>query len=88
MVYCITRKSVTRRRETPKKPWITRALLKAFIRRRYLFKMWAASNSVSDKTEYKNYINQLNTLLRKAKADYYCNQLKSCEGSPRKHEKL
>ena len=44
-VDCSTCKNVTRRRETPKKPWITRALLKAIIRRRYLFKMCTASNS-------------------------------------------
>jgi len=30
LVDCSTCKNVTRRRETPKKPWITRALLKLF----------------------------------------------------------
>jgi len=46
--------------------------------------MCAASNSASDKSEYKIYGNQLNTLLRKAKADYYRNQFKSYENKPRK----
>ena len=46
--------------------------------------MCEASNSPSDKTEYKIYSNQLNTLFRKAKADYHRNQFKSCEGNPRK----
>ena len=84
LIDCSICKNATRRRETPKKPWITQALLKAIIRRRYLFKMCAASNSVSDKTEYKIYSNQLNALLRKAKADYYRNQFKSYENKPRK----
>ena len=46
--------------------------------------MCAASNSVSDKTEYKIYSNLLNTLLHKAKADYYRIKFISCEGNPRK----
>ena len=50
MVDCGTRKSATRCRKSSKKPWITRALLKAVNRRRYLFKIYVARNNVIYKT--------------------------------------
>ena len=51
--------------ETPVKPWISKVLMAAIMKRRWLFKYSNTSQSAEER--YRKYNNKLNNLLRKAK---------------------
>ena len=67
---------------TPRKPWVTRGLMKAISNRRLLYKYSVVSPEA--KVRYKKYNCELNNLLREARINYYRNEFKKSAGNPRR----
>ena len=74
---CIPRikKRVYPKRSKPKSPWISFALLKSINRKNKLYKRSIKKPTDTNIESYKKYRNKLNTLLRLAKRNYYCDLL-------------
>lgn len=72
------------RREMPKKPWVTKGLLRSINRRDLLFKKKMLQPSDVNERIYKNYRNALNRLLRKAKEAHYKKKFGDAAGNPNK----
>ena len=68
--------------ETPVKPWISKVLMAAIMKRRWLFKY--SNTSPYAEERYRKYNNELNKLLRKAKIEYFREEFKKSEGNPAK----
>ena len=74
---CIPRikKRVYPKRSKPKSPWISFVLLKSVDRKNKLYKRSIKKPTDTNIESYKKYRNKLNTLLRLAKRNYYCDLL-------------
>ena len=65
----------TRKKETIRKPWITRGILKSINKKQRLY--WKHTNDPSGNNErvYKCYRNKLNDIIRSSKQKYFMNLL-------------
>ena len=75
---CIPKKVFKKRHgknKTPKAPWITFALLKCIQRKNRLYKKSIQKPTETNVYKYKMYRNRLNSLLRRAKQNYFSSQL-------------
>ena len=64
----------------PRKPWITKGLIKSCHRKSVLYKRFKSKPSKRSESKYIAYRNKLNTLLRMAERNYYRNKLNSFAG--------
>ena len=75
---CIPKKVVKKRHaknRCPKAPWITCSLLNCIRRKNRLHKKSMQKPTEANVSKYKNYRNRLNSLLRRAKQNYFSTQL-------------
>ena len=75
---CIPKKVFKKRHgknKTPKASWITFALLKCIQRKNRLYKKSIQKPTETNVYKYKMYRNRLNSLLRRAKQNYFSSQL-------------
>ena len=75
---CIPQKMFKKRHgknKTPKAPWITFALLKCIQRKNRLYKKSIQKPTETNVYKYRMYRNRLNSLLRRAKQNYFSSQL-------------
>ncbi|XP_072041239.1 uncharacterized protein [Amphiura filiformis] len=75
---CIPKKVVKKSRtknRMPRAPWITYSLLKCIRRKNKLFKKQIQKPTDANVQRYKMYRNRLNSLLRRAKQNYFSSQL-------------
>ena len=57
------------------KPWLTKGIKNACIKKNHLYKTFLARRSVSTETRYKMYKNKLSGILKRAKNNYCSNLL-------------
>ena len=74
-------KNNVNRRQIPRKPWITPAVLKSIGRKEKLHKKFLNHPTRSNKVIYHNYRNRLTTIIRASKKNYYADKLSSCKHS-------
>ena len=58
-----------------KKPWFTKGLRNACIKKNHLYKAFLSSRSIISETRYKSYKNKLTGILRSTKKQYYSSLL-------------
>ena len=68
-------KRVSRAKGIPRKPWITKAILKSIGRKDKLFRKYKSSPTASNKLALSVYRNKLTSLIRASKKTYFCNLL-------------
>ena len=73
---------------SPRNCWITKGLIKSCKRKSILYKKFKQNPNEANESIYIAYRNKLTTLLRKAEARYYSNQLNSFAGDLRQTWKL
>ncbi len=78
-IYFPIRSFNTRSRRTPRKPWITKALLTSIARKEKLYRKYVGHPTESNKTAYHNYRNRLTATLRVSKKNFYAEKLESCK---------
>ena len=67
-----------------KNPWITNGLKKSSKRKQKLYNNFLKTRSNADELIYKNYKSMFQKLLKKAKSNYYTNQLNKYKSDPKK----
>ena len=72
------------RKTTPRKPWITPAILTSINRKNELFAIKLKNNSPENIDNYQTYRNILKTVLMRAKRQYFMNKFKDNEGNMKK----
>ena len=70
-------KTRLRRKNTPRKPWITKGLIKSCAVKGKLYKIFINNPSATNRQKYVNYRNKLNILLDKAEKSYYHNKFET-----------
>ncbi len=65
-----------RRRNIPRKPWITSAIVKSINRKDKLYKKYVSHSTDYNKNLYVTYRNRLTALIRVSKRNYYADKLK------------
>jgi hypothetical protein len=68
-------KNKTYSRRSPRKPWITPAILNSIHRKYKLYKKYLNSPSIDNKTILNKYRNKLTTLIRSSKNQYFTEKL-------------
>ena len=63
------------KRNSPKKPWITKGLIKSLQTKDKLFKFFVANPTPSNKLKYTDYRNHLNLLLRLSKKSFITSKI-------------
>ena len=76
---CFPLKKITNSNNKPRKPWLSKGLLKSIKRKSKLCRRYINNPSVANENTYKRFKNKLNHLLRIAKREYYENQIKYAE---------
>ena len=71
------KKRIYSKKDKPKSPWLSYALLKCIRRKNRLYKKYINKPNDSNLEKFKKYRNKLNCTLRLAKQNYYCDLLKS-----------
>jgi len=77
-------KSIYIHRKTPRKPWMTKGLVKCCERRSKLFKDAKCKGTEAAKLKFTAYRNKLNSLLKYAEKDYYAKNLMILKGTARR----
>ena len=67
-----------------KSPWLTPDLLRQIHKRDYLKKLSIMTGDPSDWQKFKNVRNQISNAIKRAKRDYYTENLELHKGNPRK----
>ena len=62
-----------------RKPWITNSLLKCIHKKDRMYKRFCKNKNQSTERKFKNYRNKLNSILKRAKKQYYCNLLQKTQ---------
>ena len=70
---CILKKK--KRKQIPRKPWITYSLLKCIVKKDKLYKIFCTKRNELIERKFKRYRNKLNAILKRAKKQYYCDLL-------------
>ena len=66
--------NVSRKKNGPKNPWISSAIIKSIRKKHTLYKKYKSSNFNEEYgNKYKKYRNTLVTVIKNAKRLYYCN---------------
>ena len=70
---CKVEVSTTNRKKkhTPRKPWITRSLLKCINKKNRLYKVFCSKRDKSSELKFKKYRNKLHATLRAARKQYF-----------------
>jgi len=74
-IHCPLKLTKNNRRNTPKKPWITKGLLTSIKTKDKLYKRFLSKPNDNNKQVYTKYRCHLTSLLRIAKKSYYTNQI-------------
>ena len=59
------------KKNTPRKPWITKGLANSCVKKERLYKAYIANPNDCNREKYKTYRNKLTKTLRAAEKDYY-----------------
>lgn len=78
------KQAYTHNKNKPRKEWITSALVKSCKTKSKLYKQYLQHPSENSKTAFVTYRNKLNTLLTKAKNQFYINKVNSFGTDSRK----
>lgn len=70
------------------KPWITKAIIKSTKTKERLYKIWTSSSTAYNERQYKNYKNKLNSIINKAKTNYYNNIFTSDKSNKKLWEEI
>ena len=69
-IHCPYKTKIISKRNTPKKPWITKGLIKSLQTKDKLYKIYISKPTFDNKLNYTKYRNNLNLLLRISKKSY------------------
>lgn len=69
-IHCPIKTKHNSKRNTPKKPWVTKGLIKSLKTKDKLYKTYISKPSFDNKLKYTKYRNNLNLLLRLSKKTY------------------
>ena len=70
-------KTSLKRKTSPRKPWITKGLIRSCCHKDKLYKQFKLLPNITNKTKFTSYRNKLNKLLRKAQNDYYAEKFRN-----------
>lgn len=85
---CFPLKRAKAKKNTIKKPWLSKGLLKSIRRKNKLYKQYLNTPSYVNEVSYKNYKNKLNHSLRNAKRIYYEKQIEYAKSNAKNTWKI
>ena len=68
-------RSLPSKSRAPRKPWITKGILKSICKKQRLYRRYLKTKSMSSKRKYTIYRNRLNYIIRESRKAYYGRQL-------------
>jgi hypothetical protein len=74
-VHCPIKSKQISKRNTPKKPWVTKGLIKSLKTKDKLYKTYITKPTFDNKLKYTKYRNNLNLLLRLSKKSYITSKI-------------
>lgn len=74
-IHCPIKTKQNSKRNTPKKPWVTKGLIKSLKTKDKLYKTYISKPTFDNKLNYTKYRNNLNLLLRLSKKSYITNKI-------------
>lgn len=83
-IHCPLKTKCTSKRSTPKKPWITKGLIKSIKTKDKLYRMYISKPTPGNKLKYTKYRNYLNLLLRLSKKSHITNNIETNKNNTRK----
>ena len=64
-----------KKRKTPKKPWITKAILKSINKKQRLYRTFLKSKTPAQKKKYTTFRNKLNSIIRESRKAHFVHKL-------------
>jgi len=83
-IHCPLKNVTTSKRNSPKKPWVTKGLIKSMKTKDKLYKQYISSPTPANKLKYTKYRNYLNLLLRLSKKSYITSSIESNKNNTNK----
>ena len=80
-IHCPIKTKVISKRNTPKKPWVTKGLIKSLQTKDKLYKSYISKPSDKNKLKYTNYRNHLNSLFRLSKKSYITSKIEDSKNN-------
>jgi len=80
-IHCPIKNKVISKRNSPKKPWVTKGLIQSIKSKDKLYKQYVLNPTSENKIKYTKYRNYLNLLLRASKKNYITNKIENHKGN-------